>query len=369
MRLTITFILLVTVLGLVAAVAPPPIPSDRDFIEHIGRHPIDPGCHVLNCFRIVVPWVMVRLPGDALMRWRLYAVATNAAAAVAAGQLGLMLGVSPRAASYTIALSAFGSGSLATIYHPYTADPLMYLLAPIILMQLLMDRIRTAAVIGACGIFAKEFAAAPLWIVMLYNWLEHRRAAVVRTLAAASLVTLTWIAIQEFLILGFQYTYAGNPSTRLLSGGYVRVWFAEIGAKAALAALFSSYGALYLLMPVGVVRCGRRLRQLAVASIPGIVAFAYVETPERALWNFYFLAIPLAAVVLIELPTAAAWIFVVGYGGANLKLGAQLPFAPPARFPLVVSLMLAAAALFYAWRNSSSTPTSADWPVTRTNSA
>jgi hypothetical protein len=86
-----------------------------------------------------------------------------------------------------------------------------------------------------------------------------------------------------------------------------------------------------------------------MASIPVALVFAYVQQPDRALWNFHFVITPLAALVLYRLPAAMAWATVAAFAIANLRIGAQLMFIPAARVALALSIVLAAAGMIWAW--------------------
>jgi hypothetical protein len=103
-------------------------------------------------------------------------------------------------------------------------------------------------------------------------------------------------------------------------------------------------------MPVGVLLASRRLRLLAVVSLPVAALFGYVQQPDRALWNFHFLAAPLAATVLDGAPPALAVATVAAFVVANLRVGAQLPIAFLGRAALAASMVLAAASAWTALR-------------------
>lgn len=341
---------MLAVLGLVAWLSPPPFPTDQLMMEHVGQGVIIPGCSDLNCFRMLVPATVELFPGPSLPRWRAYAVVANAAAALATGRLALALGLTPRAATLAMWLSALGAGSFSTINHPYNADPLVLFFAPVTTLFLLSGRTAAAGVLASVGIFAKEFAAAPLFIAAGAAALCREWRAFRRGLLLALGVTGLWVCLQMALMVVFQYSYNQNPSSRPLEGGYLLLWIRSMTPATALFALFGTYGALYLMMPSGLWLAPERLRHLAIAAVPAALAFAYVATPERALWNFYFLAIPLAALVLGHLPAPLAWAFVACYGLANLRIGAQVTGIPSSRYALVLSVMIAAAAVLRASR-------------------
>ena len=117
-------------------------------------------------------------------------------------------------------------------------------------------------------------------------------------MSASVLVTLVWLATHASFMAVQNYAYGSTASADLLHGGFLATWLRSVRLRGALIYLFTSFSALYLLWPVGLVRCRRELRLLAVASVPALVAFVYVEQPERALWNFHFIVVPLAAIVL-----------------------------------------------------------------------
>lgn len=350
-RPAITFVLIATLLGAVATLAPRPwYQTDRDTYDAISRDVVIVDCSDLHCFRVLVAWTLGRLPGPPLLKWKAYAVLANAGAAVALGRLCLILGFSMRAATMATWIAAFGFGSLFTLFDPHTSDPLMFLAGPLVLGQMILGRRGRAGVLATVGVFAKEFAAAPLWIFTIWMALRRRSELAVRGLATATAATLVWVGLQLWLILRYNYTYAGSASTDLLGGGNIVGWMGRIGPRGAASAVFTEFGALWVLMPVGLLRGNRELRTLALAAVPAALVLGYVQQPDRAWWNFHFIAIPLAVLALQRLEDRWCWLFIAGYGVANLRFGAQLAIVPSARFPLLLSLAIAVAAAVAAWR-------------------
>ena len=89
------FAMIATCLGLVALAAPEPwYGTDRAKYEEVGREIIIEHCASIHCSRILVPAIIEHLPGPSLLKWKLYAVLANSAAAVVVGQLALVLGLS-----------------------------------------------------------------------------------------------------------------------------------------------------------------------------------------------------------------------------------------------------------------------------------
>lgn len=333
-------------LVLVAWLAPAPDRvTDRDVYEATAARGIVPDCSDLHCFRVLVAWTLGTLPGPSAAKWKIYAAFANAGGAVAVSRLALALGLPPASALLSAIVSAFGFGSLYTLYDPFTSDPLMYLLGPALTLLLLRGRITYAGWMAAAGVLAKEFAAAPLVIFAIAAGITRRWALMWRTVAAVNAALIVWLLLQFWLMLGFNYGYGNNPSTHLASGAYLRHWVNEVGARGAAIAVMTEYGALWLLAPVGLLRAPAPMRLLAVAALPVALIFAYVQQPDRALWNFHYLVVPAAMLVVSSLPEWGARAFVGLFAAANLRLGAQLSFVPAARVALVLSAALAIAAI------------------------
>jgi hypothetical protein len=351
MRLVTYAAALVIVLGTLAWLSPlPDRVTDRGIYEATAARRIVPDCTDLHCFRVLVAWTLGELPGPSALKWRSYAVVSNVAAALMVLQLCLTFGLSARAARIASLLSAFGFGSLYTLHDSYTSDPLMYMLGPLMTNELLRSRFAVAGVIGAIGVLAKEFAAAPLYLFAMYEGLERRWRGALRALVTANLAFIVWAILHLTLIIRFNYGYGGTTSTRFLSGGAIGPWIQEQSLRGALSAMFNEFGALYLLAPAGFLLAPRPLRRLTVVAAPVALVFCYVQQPDRALWNFHFLVAPLGALVLERVSTLLAGLTLAAFAVANLRVGAQLMAVPSARYALGLSTVLAVASVVMAWR-------------------
>jgi len=337
---------LLVVLGALAWLSPlPDRVTDREVYEHTATYRIVPDCTDLHCFRVLVAWTLGALPGPSTLKWRAYAVVCNAAAAMMVLQLCLTFGLSLRTAWTASIISALGFGSLYTLHDAYTSDPLMYLLGPLMTNELLRARLAVAGVIGAVGVFAKEFAAAPLFLFALYQASERRWPDALRTVVTANAVFIVWLIFQLTMIIRFNYGYGGTTSNRFLSGGGLGPWLQDQSLRGILSAMFNEFGVLYLLAPIGFFLAPASLRRLTLVAAPVALVLCYVQQPDRALWNFHFLVAPLGALALESAPIALAGMTVAAFAVANLRVGAQLMAVPAARFALVLSVVLALAAM------------------------
>jgi hypothetical protein len=323
--------------------------TDRDVYEATAAHGVVFDCSDLHCFRVLVPWLLAPLPGPSLLKWKAYAVLSNVAAGVAVFALCFTFGLSRRAAWYASIGSAFGFGSLYTLHDVYSSDPLMYFLGPFLTNELLSGRVVVAAAVGAIGVLAKEFAAAPLYLVSGYQAVERQWVQSARAFVAANAVFAVWLLMTLILMLRYNYTYSGSASADLAGGGNLVGWMSRLSGRGIAAAMFNEFGALWVLAPVGFFLAPRRLQLIAIVSLPIAALFGYVQQPDRALWNFHFIVVPLAAIVL-DRAAALAWPTLTAFVIGNLRVGAQLPIAPVGRLAMAASVLFAFATAAVALR-------------------
>jgi hypothetical protein len=353
-HLLIHFTALVLCLGAIAWASPlPQRVTDRDIYEATAAHGVVIDCSDIHCFRVLVPWLLAPLPGDSLLKWKGYAVASNAAAGVAVFALALTLGLSRRAAWLASTGSAFGFGSLYTLHDVYTSDPLMYFLGPFLTNELILGRVALACAVGAAGVLAKEFAAAPFYLVTSCFAVERRWSEAVRTFVAGNAVFIVWFVVTLTLMLRFNYTYAGSASADLGGGANLVGWLHRQSARGVAAAMYNEFGVLYVLAPLGFLLAPPRLRRLALASLPIAAFFGYVQQPDRALWNLHFLVLPMAALVLERAPVLGP-LTLATFAVGNLRVGAQLPIGPVGKLALGASMVLGIATVVTALRSSTS---------------
>jgi hypothetical protein len=326
--------------------------TDRGTYEASAALVIVPDCSDLQCFRVLVPWVLGRLPGGSILRWKAYAVVANTAAALGVVALCLAFGCSARAAVMAAALSGLGFGSLYTLHDVFTADPLMFAIGPFMTCALVSGRFAVAAVAGVVGVLGKEFAAAPLYAFALYEAAARRWIPALRAFAAGNAALITWALLTLALMLRFGYAWGWNGvgSADLTGGAALALWARRLTLRGIAFAMFNEFGALYVLAPVGFALASERVRRLVLVSLPLAAVFGYVQQPDRGLWNFHYLVTPLAALVLERVPAGLAWAVIALFGIGNLRVGAQLPIATVAHVAIAGSLLLAAASVAAALR-------------------
>ena len=348
--LLIVWLAIAAALAAIALLSPAPNRvTDRAVYERTAEELVVIDCADLHCFRVLVPWLLGPLPGSSIAKWKAYAVIANATAAIAVLMLSVAWSLPVRAAMMAAMLSAFGFGALYTLHDVFTSDPLMFALGPLLVWLMIGERYAIAALVASIGVLAKEFAAAPVYVFSAASMLQRKFPHAWRALAAANCALIVWLLLQFTLMLRFNYGYGDNPSTHLMSGGYLAKWLSEQSARGAATAMFNEFGVLWLLAPIGLFLAPAAVRVFALASIPVALVFGYVQQPDRALWNFHFVVTPLSAIVLARLPQAAAWTVIGLFAFANLRVGAQLMFVPAARVALALSVLVAVAAMAWSW--------------------
>jgi hypothetical protein len=333
-------------LGAAAYLAAPP--ATGNFYAQATELRIVPGCSEIQCFRVLIPWVLGALPASTTLKWKAFDVACDVLAALAVFDLCLAFGLERKTATLALLLSAFGFGSLYALWETFTADPMMFWLAPVVTRWFLENRAAAWAALAWISVLAKEFVVmtvAMLGVAAAWqgDWTRARQAFGVAGVAFA-----IWIAVQAVLMRLFGYSYTGSATaaaSRIWAGSYLAVWLMHLSPASAAAALYAELGALYLLAPVGWVSAPSALKRLTLAALPFAAFLAYVEQPDRALWNFHFLACPLAAIVLADASRALQGAFIAFYAAANLRVGAHIDQMPPARFAFAASALIAVMAI------------------------
>jgi hypothetical protein len=334
------------VLSAVIAGAAPrqPLMSDRNDYEYNSRRWLMALCpNSIFCYRFLVPVLLEFAPIDAEPRWRAYQVlahtATGTIVATAVAPIA-----SPLITSFLLQTSyAF----TYTAYDPFSADPFVFLIAALTLYLWLLDRVLAMTLMVSVSVFAKEtvalIASVPAIAVMISDRTQRWRWFVPAVLAWSVLLYFHW----------YMDTYAGwsiraNASSNFSTGSWFAVWWRgnpSMTGKALL--LFAPFGFGWLFAVPGYRLTTPALRALALGAVLPIAGLAYVQTPERALGNAFFVIVPLASAFLSRLPPAAAWAAAITNGLMTAKIGLSTALLPSSSM-LFIPASVAAAWAFWA---------------------
>jgi hypothetical protein len=332
--------------GIQALAPAQPRLTDRNDYDYNGRSPLTAFCpNSIYCYRILVPMGLERIPADPELRWRAFQllthVATGSVVAVAVAPIG-----SPLIASILLQSSyAFSF----TAYDPYTPDPLVFLIAALVLYLWIQDRALTIAAMAAVGVFAKEtvalIASAPAIAVVFWNDRQSRWRWILPAVLAWS------------VLLGFHWymdTYAGwgisrNAASNFSTGSWLAIWWKNNPSLAHKALMiFAPFGFGWVFAAFGYRHASRPVKQLAVGAVLPMLALVYVQTPERALGNAFFVIIPMAAAFLAQIPAAPAWAAAMTNALVTARIGLTSELLPSSSV-LMVPATAATAWAFWAY--------------------
>ena len=323
----------------IAGIAPrEPVLSDRNDYEYNSKRWLYAYCSSsIFCYRILVPVLLEFVPMESGPRWRAYQLLSHTATGTV-----VSMAIAPIASPLMTSMLLQSSYAFAyTGYDPYSADPLVFLVAALTLYLWLLDRTFVMALMASVGVFAKEtvalVASVPAIAVMLSDRTRKMRWWVPALVAWSVLLTFHW----------YMDTYGGwtvrqSASSNLLTGAWFIVWWRgnpSFVAKATL--LFAPFGFGWVFASMGYRYATPAIRALALGAVLPIAALAYVQTPERALSNAFFVMVPLASIFLSRVPPAAAWAAAITNGLVTAKLGTSTVLLPSSTI-LVLPASLAA---------------------------
>ncbi|MGH9386657.1 MAG: hypothetical protein ACRD2N_20495 [Vicinamibacterales bacterium] len=342
--------------AVLAAGAPSqPARSDRLEYEYAGRNGLAPNCeHDVYCYRVLVPWVLERLPGDSDTRWRVYATTFKALAGfVTAVTTAYIVGAwqAPLLAT-VIAQTSFGF--TLTAYDPYTPDPFVFLAAALFLLAWIRGWPWLAVVLSLVGVFAKEtvvLLAGSTALAALWRWRQQPHWIVWALQAALSCA----------VILGFHWvmdTYFGwgiarNRASRFWEGSWIVIWYENMDSwRRIVFLLFIPFGFVWLFAPAGFRLAPDRLRALTLGALLPMLALNYVQNPERALGTAFFVIVPLAALFLSRVPVWLALAAALLNGLMTAKAGLSTTWLPSTSVLVIPAAASAMWALWVGWRTN-----------------
>jgi hypothetical protein len=329
--------------ALIQAAAPDqPRLTDRNDYDYNGRQPLTAFCpNSIYCYRILVPMLLELAPIDPELRWR----GLQLLAHTATGTLVAMASV-PAGSPFIASLLLQSSYAFTfTAYDPYTPDPVIFLIAALVLHLWIADRSLVVALMAVVFVFAKEtvgpIVAAPAIAAVV---VARDRPAWGRWLVPVTLAGLTLLVFHWYMD-----TYAGwgisrNAASNFSSGSWLAIWWKNnpsIAHKALM--IFAPFGFAWLFAAIGYRHAGAAIRQLTIGAALPMLMLVYVQTPERALGNAFFVIIPLAAAFLGQVPRLTAWAAAITSGLVTARMGLSTELLPSS------SILLIPASLAAAW--------------------
>jgi hypothetical protein len=320
-----------------------PAYSDRQAYEYVGQHPFEPDCGwSIYCYRVIVPALLEQIPADSETRWRWYQVAATAVAGLITSLTTLQMTGTAGVGAIAAILAQTTYGFSFTAYDPYTADPLVFVFAATIAWCWMGDRWRLALAAGLIGVFVKETVAlvsgACLLAALMTGPTQRRPWIVSGAIVAGTLLVFRWV-----MDTYFGWGVSANPAAQFTSGSWLVIWWQNnpfLVRKLYL--LFAPFGVAWLFAMLALRDAPQPLRHLALGSILPILALCYVQTPERALSNAFYVVVPLAAWYLSRVRFSLALSTAVANGLVTAKIGSSSEWLPPSGMMLVPAVALTA---------------------------
>lgn len=338
-----------------AGVPGPPVNSDFDAYHYVGEHGLEPGCpYSLYCHRVLVPVALAQLPGSPDTRWRTSGLILVSLAGFVTALATAALTTAWQAPLLATLVAQMSFGFTFTAYDPYSPDPAVFFVASLLLLAWIRGWPWAALGFSAIGVFAKEtvaLVAMSAGLAALVPRPDPRwRAWLVQAVAAAVvLLAFHWI----------MNTYGGwiianNRASRFASGSWLAIWLENMDGPARIAfLLFTTFGFAWLYMILGFRHAPGRLRSLALGALIPMLALNYVQNPERALANAFFVIAPLAALFLSRASPAAGFAAAISNGLLTAKVGLSTVWLPSTRILLIPALVTA---MWAVWTSRYSSP-------------
>jgi hypothetical protein len=316
-----------------------PLLTDRNDYDYNGREPLTAYCpNTVYCYRILVPMLLERVAIDPELRWKTTQVMANTAT-------GTIVAVTMTGAPFIASTLLQTSYAFAyTAYDPYTPDPIVFLIAALVAYCWMGDRSLVVGPMVALFVLAKETVALIATVPAMAALVASDRAARWRWLIPAA---MAWAALLSFH--WYMDTYAGwgisaLPSSNFLSGSWLAIWWQNnpsLMHKALM--VFAPFGFGWLFAMLGYRHVTRALKQFTLGAALPLLALTYVQAPDRALGNAFFIVVPLATAFLAQLPRRVAWAAAVTTGLLTVRMGLSTDLLPPA------SVLFIPASLAAAW--------------------
>lgn len=332
--------------GAIQGLAPAqPKLTDRNDYDYNGRSPLTAFCpNSIYCYRVLVPMALELIPVDPEQRWRAFQLLSHIATGTIVG-----MATAPIASPFIASVLLQSSYAFSfTAYDPYTPDPLVFLISALVLYLWIEDRALTIAAMAAVGVFAKETVAlivsAPAIAVVFWSDRSARWRWIVPAVVAWSVL----LGFHWYMDSRAGWGISRNAAASFGTGSWLAIWWKNNPSLAHKALMFfAPFGWGWVFAALGYRQAPRAFKQLAAGALLPMLALIYVQTPERALGNAFFVVIPLAAVFLARVPATAAWAAAITNALVTARMGLSTDLLPSSSV-LLVPATAAAAWAFWA---------------------
>lgn len=299
-------------------------------------------------YRILVPAVLAKIPIDPTLRWKSY----RWGAVVIAGSIVALTVLSASGATAAVLASVLAQGSYGfafTAYDPFSPDPFVFVCLGLMTWCWLRDRWLVALVVGMVGLFAKETVVLMAVAISIASIIPPRRLAWAKWCgqgpALVGLLLVYRWAYDEYVGWGHSFL-AGSIQNSVLRGGWLSLWMQGNSPSTQAFLVFSVFAASWIFAVVGLRRAHHDLRALAIGAAVPFLALVYVQNPERALGNLFFIVIPLAVRTLAGVPFWLAAMAATTSTVLSVRTATMNDWLPSAKYTVPVATLVGALVLW-----------------------
>lgn len=355
MRWAVTLLLNLALAGAIQGAAPDqPRLSDREEYEYVGNHGLAANCPMsVYCYRILVPGVLAQIPIEPGVRWRSYQLFSNSLAGVIVAMIASRVSGAWAAPVIASILTQTSFGFAFTAYDPYTADPLVFVISATIALCWLTNQPIVALAIGLVGVFAKETVALTSAATALAALGTRDRQGWPAWVVQGAIVGAVLMAFHWIMDSYFGWNMTGNAAAQFSKGSWLALWWSNNpGLLRKAFFLFAPFGFAWFYAAAGFRAAPAAFRQLTMGVLLPFLALNYVQNPERALSNTFFVVIPLAAIALARVPAGLALVAAVTNGMLTAKVASSSVWLPSVAYLAPPAAAAAVGVFWFLWRRS-----------------
>lgn len=340
--------------GVQASAPPEPLLSDRDKYEYAGANPLAPDCpplFTLYCYRVLVPAALELVPVESDVRWRVHRWLAITAAGTIISAMSTALTGRLHAGAAAAILAQGSYGFAFTAYDPYSADPAVFALLAMLAWCWMRDRWRAALAIGIVGLFVKETVVLLSVAAAIAAFLRPKRASWKAWSAQALAIVTILLAYRWVMQSYFGWARRLGESASLIQidltrGAWLALWMEGNSPVTQVFLVFAGFAFAWFFAALGIRRLPPELRNLALGSALPFLALNYVQNPERALGNLFFLVVPLAAITLARVPAGVAITAALLNAAITARAATSSVWLPATTY-LIVPAAIAAGLVFW----------------------
>ncbi|HEY3062579.1 MAG TPA: hypothetical protein VGL99_26705 [Chloroflexota bacterium] len=321
--------------ALVLLIPAAPLTGDGASYVEFVRNGLQHGASTWHERRLLGPAIVRALPLDPLNGFFVLTVVSLSATALLTWRAASDLLGSHSRAFVAIPL-LFGTWVVAPNMREYAlVDPLAWVFVAAIWLCTVRRLWLHAAILGGIGVLAKEVVVLAAVAAAVAAWDRHRvwQALAVVAPAVVVVVALTLVV----------------PGSGTDATAYVLKWVRDgLGSLGPLRAVYlvvASYGALWLLVPIGFRALPAYVRRAGLVYLLAAVALPFVGSPERMEEAIFPLVVGCAVMATRAWPALVVWVFALCSAVFVARVGGD------ARIPTAVAWScLALASVIVAWR-------------------